>query len=187
MPFVCIDSNVIDLFLDASIPEAADSMESQEAPPPYQHPDPTYRREILACYWLMAMASDWRGVLYTFSDELYREVGQAGMTKVASLLGLALEIREHHPLEARMVDANRRPTDTELTALGLKAKDARHVADAIGMGCDTFLSNDRRLRNKSSLTEQQWGIRCRRPSEFLVEAAPWTTRAPWPWEALAAA
>lgn len=134
----------------------------------------------------MAIAPAWGGVLYTFSDELYLEIEDAGVTKATSLLGLALEIREPHPVEARTVDPDRRPTDDKLMVLSLKAKDARHVADAIGMGCDTFLSNDRRLRNKSSLTEQQWGIRCRRPSAFLAEAVR-DHRAPGPWEALAAA
>jgi hypothetical protein len=71
-------------------------------------------------------------------------------------------------------------------ALGIRRADAEHIADAIGMGCDLFLTNDRRLRNRSAGIQALGNLRVRRPSEFLVEAvqagAPWPTMVPWPWQ-----
>jgi hypothetical protein len=100
---------------------------------------------------------------------------------------LALEIREQHPGEYRQVSADAlRPGASELATLGVKGADASHIADAVALGCDYFLTNDRRLRKKSDVLEDRWSLRCRRPSEFVVEAvrsgAPWPSAVPWPWE-----
>jgi hypothetical protein len=73
--------------------------------------------------------------------------------------------------------------------LGVEVNDAVHIADAIALRCDVFLTNDKRLRNHGDSIEERWGLKLRRPSEFLVDSvragAPWTTNAPWPWESLA--
>jgi hypothetical protein len=75
-----------------------------------------------------------------------------------------------------------------LVSLGVKPADAEHVADAIGLGCARFLTNNRQLRNRSDEVQKRWELVSQRPSEFLVEAvragAPWTTRAPWPSESI---
>jgi hypothetical protein len=71
-------------------------------------------------------------------------------------------------------------------ALGVRLADAEHIADAIGMDCDIFLTNDRRLRNRSAGIQDLGNLPVRRPSEFLAEAvqagAPSPTTVPWPWE-----
>ena len=183
MPFVCIDSNVVDLFLEAMTPDGiGDFSEAQVSPPPFDDSRPEYRREILACYWILAMAKDWGGVTYTFSDMLYRELKLA--QDVFRLLSLAIEIRESHDEVARVVDPARLPRIEDVMAVGLKEQDATHVADAIALGCNVFLTNDRRVRNKSIALEARWNLACRRPSEFLIEAvrshgAPWTVKAHW--------
>ncbi len=122
--------------------------------------------------------------MYTFFDKLYAEIALA--PAAPGLLGLAIEAREHHPVEYREVDHGRRPSTDELVALGVRLPDAEHIADAIGMGCDIFLTNDRRLRNRSTGLQAPGNLRVRRPSEFLAEAvqagAPWPTTVPWPWE-----
>ena len=188
MPLVCIDSNVVDLFLEAMAPDnIGDFSEAQESPPPFDDSRPEYRREILACYWLLAMAKDWSGVIFTFSDILYLELKSA--PEASRLLGLAIEIREFHDEIARVVDPTRLPRMEEVMAVGLREEDATHIADAIALGCNVFLTNDRRVRNKSIALEARWSLACRRPSEYLIEAvrgqgAPWTARAPWPWDEL---
>jgi hypothetical protein len=144
------------------------------------------RRELFACYWLLSLGLVWQSTLYTFSDKLYAEAALAG--SAPALLGLAAEARENHPREYREVDQERRPAVEDIVALGVKRADAEHVADAVGMVCDVFLTNDRRLRNKSPQIERKWNLRVRRPSEFLVEAvqrgAPWPTRCRGPGKCL---
>jgi hypothetical protein len=189
VPFVAIDSNVVDLLLDCTpTPQHMDAMEAMEEPPPFEGcGDPKLRRELWACFWLRALAPAWSGVLYTFSDVLYAETAAAARRR--SLVGLAIEVRENHPTEARTVDPDRAPGVDAVMACGVRGRaDAEHVADAVGMGCDVFLTNDKRLRKQSPAIEDRWGLRLRRPSEFVVESvrasAPWPTTAPWPWEQL---
>src|SRR5438045_4166947 len=75
-----------------------DSMESVGPPPAYGTPDAKRRRELAACFWLLALAPAWRSTLYTFPDLLYAE--QAGARRNALLLRqLAYEMREFHPVE----------------------------------------------------------------------------------------
>jgi hypothetical protein len=188
MPFVAIDSNVVDLLLDCEWSEAhADAMEAMEDPPPFDGvTDPKLRRELWACYWLRALAWPWQGVLYTFSDVLYAEVAAAERGR--TLVEFAALFREGHDDEARVPNAARTPGARAVQACGVRGlKDAEHVSDAIGLGCSVFLTNDSRLLNASDRIEAQWGLRLRRPSEFLIEAvrdegAPWPTGVPWPWE-----
>src|SRR5918994_4291250 len=134
------------------------------------------------------MAPAWRSTLYTFSDFLYDEV--AGAPHPGLLLRVAVDVlvREWQEPEFRVPDPAKRPKSAELVSLGIKHADANHVADAIGLGCHRFLTNDKQLRNKSDQVFGALELVIRRPSEFLVEAvqagAPWTTRAPWPWESI---
>ena len=186
---VALDSNVVDLVeLACGSPEHLDAMEAMEPPPRFVPLAPQQEVEVFACYWLLALAPAWRSTVYTFSDLLYDEL--AGAPCSGSLLRVALDVlvREWQEPECRMPDPARRPASTHLISLGLRPADANHVADAIGLGCHRFLTNDKQLRNKSTRVAERWGIEFRRPSEFLTESikagAPWTTRAPWPWESI---
>lgn len=185
VPLVAIDSNVIDLFVNCTpTVEHAEASEAWQFPPDYDEDDPQMRRELFACYWLLSLGFVWRSTLYTFSDKLYAEVSLAPAAPV--LLGLAIEARENHPTECREVNPAQRPSTEDVMALGVHPCDAEHIADAMGMGCEVFLTNDRRLRNRSAVIHALADLRVRRPSEFLVEAvragAPWPTMVPWPWE-----
>jgi hypothetical protein len=189
MVLVALDSNVVDLVEAALLSlDHVDAMEAMEPPPRFAQMPPDQEAEVFACYWLLAMAPSWRSTVYTFSDALYEELSRA--PRAAPLLRIAFDVlvREEQEPEYRCPDPEKRPLDAEIMALGVKPADASHVADAIGLRCDYFLTNDRRLRNKSDDLERHWPIRLRRPSEFLTEAvragAPWTTRAPWPWESI---
>lgn len=118
-----------------------------------------------------------------FSDQLYSELSHA--PNASGLLSLTMEARESLQEEYRVPDPLLRPSMAELMMLGIKPKDAEHVADAVALGCTHLLTNDRRLRNKSKQTWARWGLRCRRPSEFVVEGvchshASWPVRVPWP-------
>jgi hypothetical protein len=185
VPLVAIDSNVVDLFADCTPTiEHVEASESQRFPPDFDGDDPKMRRELFACYWLLSLGFWWRSTLYTFSDKLYAEVALA--STAPSLLGLAIEVRENHPLEYRQANPSERPSTADVMALGVRAADAQHIADAIGMGCDVLLTNDRRLRKRALAIERIASLRLRLPSEFLVEAvragAPWPTSVLWPWE-----
>jgi hypothetical protein len=187
VPLVAVDSNVIDLFLDCMpTDEHLDASEAQESPPEFEGGDPKRRKELLACFWLRSLVASWRSTLYTFSDVLYAEVRLA--PAAPELLGFALEARENHPEEYRVVHPSLRPPTAKLTALGVDLADAEHVADAVGMECDVFLTNDHKLRKRSEVIQAMWGLRLLLPSEFLLEAvragAPWPVRVPWPWELL---
>jgi hypothetical protein len=186
---VALDSNIVDL-VEAACQSSAhvDAMEAMEPPPQFENVPHHQEAEVFACYWLLAMAPAWRATIYTFSDFLYQEVGRA--PHASHLLRLAADVlvRELQEPEHRIPGSVKRPEIDMLVALGIKPTDAEHVADAIGLGCQRFLTNDVRLRNKSDLVEDQWQLGLCRPMEFLIEAvragAPWTTRAPWPWESI---
>jgi len=185
VPLVAVDTNVIDLFIDCMpTEEHLDASEAQESPPEFEGDDPKRRRELLACFWLRSLASSWPSTLYTFSDTLYSEVRHAWAAP--KLLSFALEARENHPEEYRVADPHLRPQTAKLTALGVDLADAEHVADAVGMGCDVFLTNDHKIRKRSEVIQAVAGLRVLLPSEFLLEAvrggAPWPVRAAWPWE-----
>jgi hypothetical protein len=185
---VALDTNVLDLVAAAcASPAHVDAMEAMEPPPRrFDCSEPHQEIEALACYWLLAMAPAWRATLYTFSDLLYKEAADA--PQASRLLRVAFDVlgREWQEPEFRAPDPSKRPKAGDLMAVGLKHADADHVADAIGIGCHRFLTNDKQLRNRSDAVEVRWACAIRRPSEFLVEAvragAPWTTLAPWPWE-----
>ena len=184
---VALGSNIVDLIEEACLsPEHIDAMEATAPPPPFRAMSPRQEAEVFACYWLLALAPAWRSTAYTFSDTLYQEVSQA--PRAGSLLRIALDVlvREAQEPQYRQPDASRRPPSAAVEAVGLQPADATHVADAIGLGCHYFLTDDRRIRNRSTDLEAHWQLSVRRPSEFLAEAvragAPWTTQAPWPWE-----
>ncbi len=186
---VALDSNVVDLVELACDSSAhVDAMEAMEPPPRFEDLLAREEVEVFACYWLLAMAPAWRSTLYTFSDLLYDELERA--PRSGALLHVAVEVlaREWQEPEYRVPDPAKRPEPKQLVSLGLKPADATHVADAVGLGCHRFLTNDRQLRNRSAGVSGRWPLAIRRPSEFLVEAvqggAPWTTRAPWPWDSI---
>jgi hypothetical protein len=186
---VAVDSNLIDLFKEACCSaEHLDAIEATGPPPRFKDMPAQQEAEVFACYWLLAMASAWRSTVYTFSDTLYQEVARAPTS--GSLLRIAFDVlaREDQAVEHRQPDPTRRPPESELRTLRVKGADVTHIADAVGLGCQYFLTNDRQLRNRSVDLEARWHLKVRRPSEFLVEAvrsgAPWTTQAPWPWESL---
>ncbi len=170
VPLVAIDSNVVDLLADCTpTVEHAEASESWQFPPDYDVDDPHMRRELFACYWLRSLSFVWRSTLYTFSDKLYAEVALA--PAAPGLLGLAIEAREHHPAEYREVDPARRPSTDDVLALGVRLADAEHIADAAGMGCDLFLTNDRRLRNRSAGIQALGNLRVRHPRVDLDAVA----------------
>lgn len=186
---VALDSNIVNL-VEAACQSSAhvDAMEAMASPPRFENVPPHQQPEVLACYWLLAMAPAWRNTIYTFSDSWYEEVRRA--PRAGHLLRVSTDVlvREMQEPEHRIPDAEKRPEIERLVALGIKPADAEYVADAIGLGCQRFLTNDARLRNKSALVDDRWQLGLRRPTEFLVETvqagAPWTTRAPWPWESI---
>jgi hypothetical protein len=186
---VALDSNVVDLVEVACRSSAhIDAMEAMEPPPRFEDLSPQQEVEVFACYWLLGMAPVWRSTCYTFSDFLYDEV--AGAPHAGLLLRVAVDVlvRDWQEPEFRVPDPAKRPKSAELVSLGIEPADAHHVADAIGLGCQRLLTNDKRLRNKSDQVQGRWQLALRRPSEFLVEAvqagAPWTSRAPWPWDSI---
>jgi hypothetical protein len=186
---VALDSNVVDLVEKACLSSKhIDAMEAMEPPPHLGDMHAGEEPEVFASYWLLALAPAWRSTVYTFSELLYEEVSRAA--RAGYLLRIAFDVllREEQEPEHRRPDPTRRPLTTELKFLGVRAGDAVHIADAIGLRCDYFLTNDRQLRNKTSEVEGRWDLRIRRPSEFLTEAvragAPWPTWAPWPWESI---
>lgn len=186
---VALDSNVVDLVEVACRSSArVDAMEAMEPPPQFEDLSPQLEVEALACHWLLAMAPAWRSTLYTFSNVLYDEVANAPHAGLLLRVAIDVLVREWQEPEFRAPDPAKRPKSAELASLGIKPADANHVADAIGLGCQRFLTNDKQLRNKSDQVQERWQLVIRRPSEFLVEAvqagAPWTTRAPWPWESI---
>jgi hypothetical protein len=186
---VALDSNVVDLVeLACGSSGHIDAMEAMEPPKRFENLSPQQEVEVFACYWLLATAPAWRSTLYTFSDFLYEEVAAA--PHAGRLLRLAVDVlvRDLQEPECRVPDPAKRPKSAETASLGIKPADAEHVADAVGLECNRFLTNDKQLRNKSDQVQERWQLVIRRPSEFLVEAvqagAPWTTRAPWPWESI---
>lgn len=186
---VAIDSNVVDLIEAACCSQRhIDALQAMEPPPRFEGIAPSLEPEVLAAYWLIAMAPAWRSTIYTFSDELYNELSHASRANPLLRVAFDVLVREQQEQEHRIPDPARRPSQSEVEGLGLKLADARHVADAVGLSCGYLLTNDRKLRNKSAFLEVRWQLAVRRPSEFLCEAvrkgAAWTTRAPWPWEAL---
>ena len=139
---VALDSNIVDFIEEACFsPEHIDAMEPTAPPPPFRDLPPRLEAEVFAFYWLLALAPAWRSTVYTFSDSLYEEVSRA--PRAGSLLRLALDVLDHEAQESqyRHPEPSRRPPTTVVRALGLRLADATHVADAIGLGCNYFLTN----------------------------------------------
>ena len=185
MPLVAVDSMIIDL-LDENLHVEVDIAEAIEAlePPPISLSSSAY-----AVYWLVALAPFWRSCLYTFSGILYQELAQMPASKrryAERLLSVAMSIREAHPGEYRTIDETQAPRPADFIALGLKEKDAQHVADAVRIGATHFLTRDKKILARAALIEKTWHIRIMSPEAFLLTSvksgASWPSRVPWPWE-----
>ncbi len=185
VPLVAVDSMIVDL-LDENLHVEADIAETIEAlePPPISLSSPAY-----AVYWLVALAPFWRSCLYTFSEILYQELTQMPASKrrySERLFSVAMSIREAHPDEYRTIDKTQAPQPADFIALGLKEKDAQHVAGAVRIGATHFLTRDKKILARAALIEKMWHIRIMSPEAFLLTSvksgAPWPSRVPWPWE-----
>lgn len=185
MPFVAIDSMIIDL-LDENLHVEADIAEAIEAlePPPISLSPSAH-----AVYWLVALAGFWPSCLYTFSDVLYQELAQIPESKrryAERLFSVAMSTREAHPDRYRSTDETQVPHPADFEALGLKEKDAQHVADAVRVGATHFLTCDKKILARVASIENTWHIRVMSPETFLLTSvesgAPWPTGVPWPWE-----
>lgn len=188
---VAIDSNFVDLAEKiATSGDHIDAMEARGPPPRFELYDDSPEPEVWACYWLLTMGPAWTSIVYTYSDALPAELAAAEPFTAYKLLRTVTDVfsRDVHPEELVRPDPALSPALKEVNDLGIKRMDAVHVADGVGLGCSVLLMNDRRMRNKSDAVEARWGLRLRRPSEFLVEAvrsgAPWPVGVPWPWESL---
>ena len=185
MPLVAVDSMIIDL-LDENLhvePDIAEAIEALEPPPISLSPS------AYAVYWLLALAPFWRSCLYTFSDTLYQELAQMPASKrrkAERMFSVAMSIRETDPEEYRAIDETQTPHGVEFVALGLKEKDAQHVADAVRIGAAHFLTRDKKILARATLIGRTWHIRIVSPEAFLLTSvksgAPWPSRVPWPWE-----
>jgi len=185
VPLVAVDSMIIDL-LDENLhvePDIAEAIEALEPPPISLSPS------AYAVYWLLALAPFWRSCLYTFSDTLYQELAQMPASKrrkAERMFSVAMSIRETDPEEYRAIDETQTPHGVEFVALGLKEKDAQHVADAVRIGAAHFLTRDKKILARATLIGRTWHIRIVSPEAFLLTSvksgAPWPSRVPWPWE-----
>jgi len=185
VPLVAVDSMIIDL-LDENLHVEVDIAEAIEAlePPPISLSPSAY-----AVYWLVALAPFWRSCLYTFSEVLYQELAQMPASKrryAERLLSVAMSIREAHPGEYRTIDETQAPRPADFIALGLKEKDAQHIADAVCIGSTHFLTRDKKILERAALIEKTWQVRMMSPEAFLLTSvksgASWPSRIPWPWE-----
>lgn len=186
---VALDTNIVDLVVDACASvDHVEAMEAMESPPPFRLMPRQLEAEVFSMFWILALAPVWRSVVYTFSDAVYRELAAAGQASMLVRAAVDVLVRDEQEEQYRVPDRRWWPAATDVEALGIKWADAEHIADAIGVGADRFLTNDTRLRKRSDAISGRWGLVLRRPSEYLVEAvraqAPWTTNAPWPWESL---
>jgi hypothetical protein len=162
---------VFDLFCNVPLePGVADRLEAQEPPPDsLTHPDEK------AIYWILAFATEWRSILFTCSDVGFEELAAMKPDKTEyarRLLDWGLEMRENHPEEYRKVDRNAAPSGEELESLGLKPADALHVADAIRIAADYFLTRDKRVLRKATDIWRRWRLRVATPAQFLNGIAP---------------
>jgi hypothetical protein len=185
VPLVAVDSMIIDL-LDENLHVEADVAEAMETlePPPISLSPSAY-----AVYWLVALAPFWRSCLYTFSDVLYQELTQMPVSKLwyaERLLSVAMSIRETHLEEYRTVDETQAPHAADFVALGLKEKDAHHVADAVRIGATHFLTRDKKVLARAMLIGKTWHLQIMSPEAFLLTSvksgAPWPSGVPRPWE-----
>ncbi len=185
MPLVAVDSMIIDL-LDESLHVEADTAEAIEA---LQSPPISLSPSAYAVYWLVALAQFWPSCLYAFSETLYQELTQMPASKrryAERLFSVAMSIRETHPDRYRAIDETHGPHAAAFEALGLKEKDAQHVADAVHIGATHFLTRDKKILARAALIGKTWHIRIMSPEAFLLTSvksgAPWPSRVPWPWE-----
>jgi hypothetical protein len=156
---VALDSNVVDLVEVACRSSACiDAMEAMEPPPQFEDLSPQQEVEAFACYWMLAMTPAWRSTLYTFSDFLYDEVAKAPHAGLLLRVAVDVLVREWQEPEFRAADPAKRPNSAEQASLDIKPADANHVADAIGLGCQRFLTNDKQLRNKSDQVQERWQV-----------------------------
>jgi hypothetical protein len=177
MPIVCLDTNMIDPFVDlpAKYPDLLAHIEAVQPPPSYLCTDDA------GVYWIMTLAPVWSSVLFTFSPRLYEELQAMPPIKRArasALLGFAVELRENNPEEYINVEACPRPSVTHVQAWGLGHADALHIVDAIGMGASYFLTFDKQLRRKAMEPASAWRLRVSHPMGFIRHA--YSHGAPFP-------
>jgi hypothetical protein len=185
VPLVAVDSMIIDL-LDENLHVEADVAEAIEA---LESPPISLSPSAYAVYWLVALAPFWQSCLYTFSEILYQELAQMPVSKrryAERLFSAAMSIREAHPYKYRAVDEAHVPGAADFVALGLKEKDAQHVADAVRIGATHFLTRDKKILARAALIGKTWHIQIMSPEAFLLTSvksgASWPSRVPWPWE-----
>jgi hypothetical protein len=79
MAVVCLDTNIVDAFVDLTVkyPNVLDGIEAAQAPPSYLSADDA------GIYWIMTLAPTWSSVLFTFSPKLYEELQAMPATKQA--------------------------------------------------------------------------------------------------------
>src|SRR5258708_593061 len=122
-------------------------------------------------YWLVALAPFWPSCLYAFSETLYQELTQMPASKrryAERLFSVAMSIRETHPDRYRAIDETHGPHAAAFAALGLKEKDAQHVADAVHIGATNFLTRDKKILARAALIGKTWHIRIMSPEAFLL-------------------
>jgi hypothetical protein len=74
-----------------------------------------------------------------------------------------MSIKEAHPGEYRTIDETQALQPAVFIALGLKEKDAQHVADAVCIGATHFLTRDKKILARAVLIERTWHIRIMSP------------------------
>jgi len=127
------------LHVEADIAEAIEALELSPI---------SLSSSAYAVYWLVALAPFWQSCLYTFSEILYKELAQMPASKrryAERLFSVAMSVREAHPGEYRTIDETQPPQPADFIALGLKEKDAQHVADAVRIGATHFLVGDHEI------------------------------------------
>jgi hypothetical protein len=175
MPLVCIDTNLVDVFVAVGdAPDASDAIEAREPPPVGLDSDER------AAWWLLMLGVYWPSLTVVFSDQLFDELASMPRSKLgwaAWCLGFALDLRAGQPDERLVPDPTRRPPESLLQAYGFDPKDAIHIADAVGLGASHFLTRDRGILKRAARL-QPFGLRIQRLMDFVSEA--YATGAPFP-------
>src|SRR5258708_12719668 len=141
---------IIDL-LDESLHVEADTAEAIEA---LQSALISLSPSAYAVYWIVALAPVWPSCLYAFSETRYQELTQMPASKrryAERLFSVAMSIRETHPDRYRAIDETHGPHAAAFEALGLKEKDAQHVAAAVHIVATHFLTPNKNIFSPAAL------------------------------------
>jgi hypothetical protein len=175
MPLVCIDTNLIDVFVAVGdIRDASDAIEAREPPPVGLDGDER------AAWWLLMLGVYWPSLAVVCSDQLFDELASMPPHKLGWAtwcLGFALDLRAGQPDELLAPDPTRRPPESLLQTYGLDPKDAVHIADAVGLGASHFLTRDRGILKRAARL-QPFGLRIQKLTEFVNDA--YAAGAPFP-------